>query len=141
MDGGGGLVETKSNLRGRTLKRMSHTPGPWKMEPGEPELREGWSIGAPDSPHPLGAHYTREDNVVGKCCSAGVYREEDARLICAAPDLLMALKDVTHSLERAMKSLDHRLGCDCSVCRDVKRGFEAIKKATVVPVDNLPTGR
>lgn len=71
---------------------MKHTPGPWIMKPGDPEVREGWSIEAPNSPHPLGAQYTREDNVVGKCCSAGVYREEDARLICAAPDLLEHLK-------------------------------------------------
>jgi hypothetical protein len=103
------------------------------MEPGEPELREGWSVGAPDSPHPLGANYTREDNVVGKCCSAGVYLEEDARLICAAPDLLVALKNATYSLERCMTSMGHHLGCDCSVCRDIKRGFEAIAKATVAP--------
>jgi hypothetical protein len=64
------------------------------MKPGEPELREGWSIEAPNASHPLGAKYVREDNVVGKCCSAGVYREEDARLICAAPELLEALKYV-----------------------------------------------
>jgi len=62
------------------------------MEKGNHELREGWSIGAPNSPHPFGAQYTREDNVVGKCCSAGVYREEDARLICAAPTMLETLK-------------------------------------------------
>ena len=55
-------------------------------------MSEGWSIGAPGSPHPLGKKYTREDNVVGSCCSAGVYRKEDARLICAAPDLLQHLK-------------------------------------------------
>jgi hypothetical protein len=62
------------------------------MRPGDPELREGWSIEAPDSPHPLGAKYTRDDNVVGQCCSAGVYREEDARLICAAPMMLETLE-------------------------------------------------
>lgn len=84
---------------------MSHTPGPWKMEPGEPEMREGWSIGAPGSPHPMGADYTREDNVVGSCCSAGVYREEDARLICAAPEMLELMKK--HLRES---------GCDGDLC-------------------------
>lgn len=78
---------------------MSHTPGPWIMKPGDPKIREGWSIEALNSPHPLGSEYTREDNVVGKCCSAGVYREEDARLICAAPDLLEALKIAKAELE------------------------------------------
>lgn len=76
---------------------MSHTPGPWEMEPGEPEMREGWSIGAPGSPHPLGKEYTREDNVVGSCCSAGVYREEDARLICAAPAMFDALQKILNA--------------------------------------------
>lgn len=55
-------------------------------------MREGFTVEAPNSPHPLGTEYTREDNVVGSCCSAGVYREADARLICAAPDLLEACK-------------------------------------------------
>lgn len=62
------------------------------MRPGDKEVREGWSVEAPNSPHPLGAQYTREDNVIGKCCSAGVYREEDALLICAAPAMLDELK-------------------------------------------------
>jgi len=71
---------------------MNHTPAPWIMRPGDPEFREYWAIEAPNSPHPLGKEYTREDNVVGQCCSAGVYREEDARLICAAPMMLETLK-------------------------------------------------
>lgn len=48
-----------------------------------------------------------------------------------APDILTALKDVTYSLERCMRSMDHPKDCDCSVCRDVKRGFAAIEKASV----------
>lgn len=79
---------------------MKHTPGPWQMKPGDSELREGWSIEAPSSPHPFGAEYSREDNVVGSCCSAGVYREEDARLIVAAPDLLQHLKYMVMLAER-----------------------------------------
>lgn len=71
---------------------MNHTSGPWIMRPGDPELREYWAIEAPNSPHPLGEKYTRDDNVVGQCCSAGVYREEDARLICAAPMMLETLE-------------------------------------------------
>lgn len=71
---------------------MSHTSGPWVMKPGDADIREGWSIEAPNAPHPLGSEYIREDNVVGNCCSAGVYREEDALLICAAPDLFSAAK-------------------------------------------------
>ena len=73
---------------------MSHTPGPWTAKRGGPDFREGWSVEAPNSPHPLGESFSRQDNVVGKCCSAGVYREADARLIAAAPDLLAALKRV-----------------------------------------------
>jgi len=67
------------------------------MRPGDPDLREYWSIEAQNSPHPLGKEYTREDNVVGKCCSAGVYREEDARLICAAPMMLETLEWLVRS--------------------------------------------
>ena len=88
-----------------------HTPGPWKMEPGDTDIREGWSIGAPGSPHPLGADYTREDNVIGSCCSAGVYRKEDARLIVAAPDLYEALKEVMRLLPDDQDAL-MRLGLD-----------------------------
>jgi hypothetical protein len=62
------------------------------MRPGDPEIREYWAIEAPNSPHPLGKEFTRKDNVVGQCCSAGVYREEDARLICAAPMMLETLE-------------------------------------------------
>ena len=71
---------------------MNYTPGPWIMRPGDPDIREYWAIEAPNSPHPLGAQYTRDDNVVGQCCSAGVYREEDAKLICAAPMMLETLE-------------------------------------------------
>lgn len=82
-----------------------HTPGPWVMEAGEPEVSEGWKISAPNSPHPLGSQYTREDNVVGACCSAGVYREEDARLITAAPDMHGALREADMALGMAWSLL------------------------------------
>lgn len=101
----------------------AHTPGPWEMQPGDPDIREGWSISAPGSPHPGGAEYSREDNVVGRCCSAGVYREEDARLIVAAPDLLAAAE--------AMLPLIHerRIAGETEYERAVLALEAAIKKA------------
>ncbi len=91
-----------------------HTPGPWTMEAGDADVREGWMISAPNSPHPLGPEYTRE-NVVGACCSAGVYRQEDARLITAAPDMYGALREADMSLGMTSSALaDLQIGAKLS---------------------------
>lgn len=104
------------------VNAQRHTPGPWVMEAGDPEFREGYKISAPGSPHPLGDHYTREDNVVGACCSAGVYREADALLIAASPDLLEAL-------EKLVANIDSELGVDDTEWLELNGARAAIAKA------------
>lgn len=102
---------------------MNHTPGPWIMRPGDPETREYWAIEAPNSPHPLGAEYTRDDNVVGQCCSAGVYREEDAKLICAAPVMLETLE-----------WMDRLGGLGLNVHERIRKAIELAKKGNRIEV-------
>lgn len=85
-----------------------HTPGPWRVTSGgiDAMINEGaQTVGRDIMAGP----------VANPICVAADVREEDARLISAAPDLLKALKRyLSHVHER--KPGDRTLSCPCEMC-------------------------
>lgn len=93
---------------------MSHTPGPWRFEPGKwntPEHEQGGhsrgSIVNIDENGDVGYYIARIDNADGE--------EYNARLIAAAPDLLEALiyvRDHICDPERGLREIYPAFGLD-----------------------------
>jgi hypothetical protein len=75
----------------------AHTPGPWRAIPPEEQGSHfrSWIVG----------RGTATLVSVMNASGATAYNEADARLIAAAPDLLMALEDAVHLFEQCQPYL------------------------------------
>lgn len=73
-----------------------HTPGPWRAKQLGSYGQPGWVLLWPDKG---GAHMRRLDY-------QGNFTEQDARLLAAAPDLLVALQAVVRVADRATFEFD-----------------------------------
>lgn len=67
-------------------KPATHTPGPWQV--GPVFNKEGRALFVTDASKPGKWHRRLDDK-------GGVFAEQDARLIAAAPDLLAALEQIS----------------------------------------------
>lgn len=74
----------------------TRTPGPWRVKQLGNYSQPGWVILWPDKG---GTHMRRLDY-------QGSFREQDARLLAAAPDLLAALQAVVRVADRATAEFD-----------------------------------
>lgn len=94
--------------QGQATPEVSHTPGPWQAD--ECEDANGFTTIREGDGTPNGALHT--DPI------ATVYRDANARLIAAAPDLLEACKSLLYATEH----IDH-------IKPQLNKASEAIAKA------------
>lgn len=92
---------------------MSHTPGPWRVEPSYENIPGGGELRA------IGTSYQWPEGEAAFCALAftprlgiGPYaanREDDAQLMAAAPDLIDAMKVILEGFEKGIfvRSIDH----------------------------------
>ena len=86
-------------------KTQTHTPGPWKMEPGlgNPNDIYAWNIIRPEEPKSDGTVLAIVNPKKGITVKDN---EADARLIAAAPDMVRALTSIMFAAEHAAANPD-----------------------------------
>jgi hypothetical protein len=86
------------------MSDAKHTPGPWKASADMVQHGCCWDVAITAIAPPDHAMYGREKIVIAEC------NNEDARLICAAPDLLAALEALLRFAENTESELGIVLG-------------------------------
>lgn len=93
-------------------KTAQHTPGDWGITPGADYDRDAWLVG-PNHPKPTSTK--SYDDLV-----AVVYKEEDAILIAAAPELLEALQKMVDTFTGGT-SMQHAVRLEAIEAIDIAR--------------------